>query len=729
MTQTTARPIGTRDETEAWLVEALSETPLPLDDMMSALIHFGQSGFDRRVDGWAELVQDTLIEQQQREGLLQVLSLRAEWREGALDFKESCETAIKKVFTSRLEKTLVKNAGFDDAKVKSDEAVRRLTVLNSLKKGILCYEKTWGFGVVKRVDDFYGRVTIDFETKRAHEMAMNYAAEVLVILPPDHLLVRYHQEPEVIKDMVQSDAPALAKLTLSSYGALNVDQLKDHLTGVIFEAKDWKAFWDKARKGLKNDPLVYLPPKRSEPIQLLESAESHLDESFEALAALRTPEDILKKIDELENGGLIKEATDAHKVVMADRLAFAVWGAEGRDPVLMARALVKVEQLGLVPQWDQLSSAKLAPRDAYSKLLKPEKLGSVLSGLPVKMSTLLLDKLFTHFAEPMQLVLPGMIGTLPFSVLSDVVKGLEGIGAQETLQSSINELISQQKAGPALTCWLLKQDRESPYRAGRDETELLWMGLDEIEHGAAGDMLKAQHLIRALYETPEWLKAQMDPLSEEQREVFLAKVEQCAGWDESDRRAVIAIIVKAYPELVEQIANRKTQSAPKARRRMTSWRSYRERQAQFKNLMEKEIPDNAKEIAVARSYGDLRENAEYKYAKEHQRILYLRRDEMEQDLEVVQGTDFNGFDASVAGMGTVVEVERPGGAVKEYCILGEWDRDEALGIVSSLSQLAKQLEGHVAGDEVTLPGEQGDEACRLVSVKPLDERIKAWLNG
>jgi transcription elongation factor GreA-like protein len=45
------------------------------------------------------------------------------------------------------------------------------------------------------------------------------------------------------------------------------------LVGTVLEAKQWKDFWARARKDLKTDPQVFLPPKRTEPLQLLASAE------------------------------------------------------------------------------------------------------------------------------------------------------------------------------------------------------------------------------------------------------------------------------------------------------------------------------------------------------------------------------------------------------------------------------------------------------------------------
>lgn len=727
MTTTEGAPRRSRDETESWLLGALEEERLPLQEMMEALRHHGSAGFDRRVDGWAELLQDRLIELEDRDGLLALLALRCEWRAGKGDFSSECKKAVRQVFTKRFEKCLVKNAGF--AEQSAEEAIRRLCVLVSLKKGTLCREDTWGFGVVQRVDDFYEKVTIDFETKPQHEMALSYAAEKLEILSDDHILVLLHKDRAAVVNMVDSNAGGLVRLVLSSFGSLPVDGVQERLVGTVLEEKQWKSFWTKARKDLHADPLVYLPPKRSEPLRLLESADDHLDEQFTALEALRVPEEILKKVDELEAAKLLAEASGSHLAVVSDRLAFAVWGAGEKEPVLMARSLLTAERLDLCKGWEGHEARSVDPVDMYRRLTKPDLLLSVLTQLPARMMGAFLDRVFALHHELLLLNLPDLLTALPVNVLPEVVKRLDAGGNGDVVRETIERCLADKKAGPAVVYWLLKEPRDSVWRAGLDETELLWQGVDVLARPAAGDMLRAQHMVRALFEDASWMENELAQLQPEQREVFLLKFIQAPGWDESGRRAVVAIVVKAYPELATVMQRSSGIEEKTIRKRMTSWRSYRERQEQFRKLMEEDIPENAREIAVARSYGDLRENAEYKYAKEHQRILYLRRDEMEQDLELVQGTDFGGFVADRAGMGTVVVVRRPDGREDRYCILGEWDRDEKLGIISSLSQLAKTLEGHSAGDEVDLPGENEKEKCQVVSVEGLGDAEKAWLDG
>lgn len=718
-----------RAEMEMWILSVLeTEGALPLDELLEALTYFGSAGSDRRVDGWAELIQDTLSARGEGLEMLRVLTLRCQWHAHEPAFKGICADAVERAFASRLGKVLFKNAGFSDPSVTAAEAVRRMDVLARLKDGVFCADKTWGFGVVRRVDDFYERVTIDFDRKRGHEMAMAYAAEALDLVPHSHFLVRLHQAAAAIRQMVAADPAALVRLVLESYGPLNVDAIKAHLVDRVIPEADWKRFWDGARKTLKADPLVHLPPKRTDPIKLLESADAHVLAEFNVLEGLRGPETILKRIDAMEAAGLLGDLAPDRRAILADRLAFAVWGAEDREPALALRALLTAERMGLPDAEGLLGTRRINPAEVYAAILDGKLLLDVLHALPVRMMAAVIERFIALFPARAAERLLDMISSLSVPVLQEAMPRLREGGAGERLESVVRGSLQARNAGPALLFWLLRNPAEAASLVGSDPAELLRQGVDALEWPAAVEMLKAQHQLRALYESGGWLGDRLEALSAEQRTVFVAKLMESHGWDETGRRSVLAGIIKRYPELQALVSGR-PDATPKARARMTSWRSYRERQIQFQRLMEVEIPENAREIAVARSYGDLRENAEFKYAKEHQRILYRRRDEMELDLEHVKGTDFAGCDSASGGMGTEVEIRRPDGRLERYRILGEWDRDEDLNIISSLSQVAKQIEGRHVGDTVELPGAVGQDRCEVVAVEALGPKAQAWLTG
>src|SRR5215211_2492014 len=109
-------------------------------------------------------------------------------------------------------------------------------------------------------------------------------------------------------------------------------------------------------------------------------------------------------------------------------------------------------------------------------------------------------------------------------------------------------------------------------------------------------------------------------------------------------------VIKVHPELQSMLAG---ESSEKQEALVVSWESLEKRKDEYEELTKKKIPENTKEISVARSYGDLRENFEFKAAKEMQRVLMRRRAEMERDVSIARGTNFENPDVSQVSIGTV----------------------------------------------------------------------------
>src|SRR3979411_567570 len=106
--------------------------------------------------------------------------------------------------------------------------------------------------------------------------------------------------------------------------------------------------------------------------------------------------------------------------------------------------------------------------------------------------------------------------------------------------------------------------------------------------------------------------------------------------DELTKRSLLARIVKLYPELEPMITG--AQPEEKAVPLVVSWSSLERRRAEYEELIKRKIPENTKEIALARSYGDLSENFEFKAAKQMQAVLMRRQAELEQMIHNARGT-------------------------------------------------------------------------------------------
>src|SRR2546430_88646 len=148
---------------------------------------------------------------------------------------------------------------------------------------------------------------------------------------------------------------------------------------------------------------------------------------------------------------------------------------------------------------------------------------------------------------------------------------------------------------------------------------------------------------------------------------------------------------------------------------VVSWSSLEKRKAEYEELVKKKIPDNIKEISLARSYGDLSENFEYKAAKQMQAVLARRRAELERDLQNARGTSFENPDTSRVSIGTVVTVrDKASKKAETYTILGAWDGDPERNIISYQTAIGQALLGKKTGEVATLPNGE----CEIVSIEP-----------
>jgi transcription elongation factor GreA len=188
-------------------------------------------------------------------------------------------------------------------------------------------------------------------------------------------------------------------------------------------------------------------------------------------------------------------------------------------------------------------------------------------------------------------------------------------------------------------------------------------------------------------------------------------------FDELTKRSLLARIVKVYPELESMItaAQQQEMTAPL----IVSWSSLEKRKTEYEELIKVKIPENSREIALARSYGDLSENFEFKAAKQMQGVLMRRKAELEQMLHNARGTSFENPDTSRVSIGTIITVRNAQTNKEEtYTILGAWDGDPDRHIISYQTAIAQALLGHEVGDIVSLNTDHGATQFTIVSIQP-----------
>ena len=182
-----------------------------------------------------------------------------------------------------------------------------------------------------------------------------------------------------------------------------------------------------------------------------------------------------------------------------------------------------------------------------------------------------------------------------------------------------------------------------------------------------------------------------------------------------DKRSLLARIVKSYPAVQSLISGEASRQESNL---VVSWESLERRKTEYNELVQKTIPANSKEIAIARSYGDLRENHEYKAAKEMQKILMRRKAELEAQLIRARGTDFATPRTDVVSIGTHVDVTNLESNQKErYTILGAWDSVPEKNLISYLTPIAQALLNKKPGESVEVEVEGQRKSLRVEAVE------------
>jgi transcription elongation factor GreA len=185
-------------------------------------------------------------------------------------------------------------------------------------------------------------------------------------------------------------------------------------------------------------------------------------------------------------------------------------------------------------------------------------------------------------------------------------------------------------------------------------------------------------------------------------------------FDDMDKRSLLARIVKTFPAVQSMISGESTKQEATLQ---VSWESLERRKNDYQELVQKKIPANSKEIAIARSYGDLRENHEYKAAKEMQKILMRQKFDLETQLSRARGTDFANVKTDAVSIGTKVGVTDLNSKQSEtFEILGAWDSDPEHGVISYLTPVAQTLLNKKVGEEVEMELDGTKKRFRIDSI-------------
>jgi transcription elongation GreA/GreB family factor len=572
-----------------------------------------------------------------------------------------------------------------------------------------CMHRSWGFGRIKTVDTVFARFMIDFENKAGHTMDLAFAAESLKPIAKDHILARKAADLEGLRQMAATQHLELVKLVLNSYGGkATVDQIQQALVPDVI-GSDWKKWWEAARRELKKDGHFQVPLKKSDPIiyQTKEvSLQDRLLEGFRTAKGLKAriavASELLRNAHDLTDKGAA-----AAEVIAA--LNTEIPSYQRTQPAVALEAIFVRDDMreaaGAPPGAGEIGAAAIWAQEA--------KLGPLLEQLPASKHRRALESFKAAHPEHWHDALQAALNSVPAKLCHELAGLLIQEGKIDLLKDTVARLVSQHTASSELLLWLAK-DRSDSF-ADILGPEVFRAMLTAMERDQFNER-RSNRLRDYILDDQELLVELIGSADFEVIKDLTRALQLSPSFDDMDKRSLLARIVKSYPAIQVLISGDQSKQESHL---LVSWESLERRKNEYHELVEKKIPANSKEIAVARSYGDLSENHEYKAAKEMQKLLMRRKAEMETQLVRARGTDFAAARTDVASIGTVVQAtDLATNQPERFTILGAWDSDPEKGVVSYLSPVAQSLLGHKIGDEVEVEVHGVRHHHRLDSILP-----------
>jgi transcription elongation factor GreA len=190
-------------------------------------------------------------------------------------------------------------------------------------------------------------------------------------------------------------------------------------------------------------------------------------------------------------------------------------------------------------------------------------------------------------------------------------------------------------------------------------------------------------------------------------------IDDIADIDPNYKAQTRSKILEKYPDFKFRVSEEKTVQ-PKGM--IVTAKMLEEKKAEADRIMNIEIPQNAKDIAEAREKGDLKENAEYKSAKEKQHMLNLSLSKLQEELNRAVIFDPTTSTTAIVSFATEVTLhDNIENKDEVYTILGPWESDPDNNIISYMSPFGNAI----------LDKKVGDTAKFVINEHNYDYTIKA----
>lgn len=586
--------------------------------------------------------------------------------------------------------------------------------------GNYCLHRSWGFGKIVEYNESEDRLIIDFEEgKSGHAMAPAFCADKLDILSESDVLVMSRTNPEQIQELIKKRpadliAHILENAESQSMMSSEIERTLARLMGPI----KYKKWWTATKKVLIKDPRIGVPQKKTDYYVLRDEPidpEEEVLEQFHATKNSKEKINLAEKLYKLSENisiikeelpGILNELTNAIKstktLSQADRL-HGVWVRNN-----LARDLHEDVEL-----LDPSSKSILEETDDFSELA---------SDLPVVYYHRYLDLIKRVFPDRYTTMSEDLLKNSSGKFTTECINFMLEEGMAERIDYCLNRWLSDQTIKAPLLFWLVKNRSSKKYESIINpliSTKLLSAMFYAIDNEALQNASARRiPLADLLSDDKELIPDLLADTNLETATDLAQTLLLNQGFEDLTKKSLLARFIKRFPSIQNLLSAESTSSSEQSDVLVVSQKSFDQAKSEYEDLINIKIPENKEAIAIAREHGDLKENSEYKMARQDQDLLLSRKNELEVSLSTAKVTDFSDAHTDTVGIGNVVTLrEGSSGKSRKYSILGAWDSDPDNDVLSYKTPLAKSIIGKKANDTVSTSIDGNEEQWTILNIE------------
>jgi transcription elongation factor GreA len=576
------------------------------------------------------------------------------------------------------------------------EAIADFEKRIAFDKGNYVFHRTWNIGRISNITN--DEVVVDFAKSRNHHMSLKMAFDSLTTLSKDHIWVLKATWPrEKLRDKVKADPAWAIKIIIKSFdGRADMKRIKAELVPSVLSPSEWNSWSSRAKDILKTDPMF---GNAQDDISTFIVRDRPLSFEEKIYAQFKAEKSFFARVQFLRE--YIEMSNDLDTDYFEDMLSYFVSFlklTQANEFMVGAYLLVK-ELSGRYPRLQQHVTMRFA--DLFVQI-KDSIVPIYLSLKDTELRNQFIQNIKTFVSNWPDIY----IQLLPYARSAKMLDALESAGQEEKLKRMAMYVVENYKDMREAFIWLAKDLKDKPWLKElgivREKIILTLLHILDItfkeidSHKDTTENRKINRLVQNILFKEKDLEEFLDEAPQQVTERVYSMLADIKEVDPAIKLDLKKKIGERYPNIKFYDGNERLTVS---RGLMVTAAKYEEKKHLLGHIMEVDVPANQKEIAFALSLGDLRENAEYKAAKEKQDELNSKVGKLKNELDRAQIIGPESVDASGISFGTKLTLKNlVSGEEEVFTILGPWESDPENQVISYLSPLGKHLLNHKAGE-------------------------------